>query len=73
MYRIVWLIFGIVAGFIAAHFLSRTPTGQRISNQIDRGTREFTDAVARGYRSREAEFASTLNDVEQALTELKSN
>lgn len=73
MYRIFWLIVGIVAGFIAAHFASRTPTGQRIFNQIDRGTREFTDAVARGYRTREAEFTSTIKDVEHAITELKSN
>lgn len=72
MYRIFWLIVGVVLGFVAAHFASRTPTGQRVFAQIDRGAKEFTEAVARGYRSREAEFESTLNDVEQTLTNLKS-
>jgi hypothetical protein len=72
MSRIFWLILGAAVGFVAAHFASRTSTGQRVFTQIDRGAKEFTEAVARGYRSREAEFSSTLNDVERALTDLKS-
>lgn len=73
MNKIFWLVVGVGLGFVAAHFANRTPAGQRFFAQIDRGTREFTDAVARGYRSREAEFASTIDDVEQAIKHLKNS
>ena len=73
MHRIAWLLFGLLFGFVLAHFANRTPSGQRLMNTLDRGAREFTNAVAKGYHSREAEFASTLDDVENAINNLKQN
>lgn len=73
MHRIAWLVFGLVFGFVLAHFANRTAPGQRLFNTIDRGAREFSSAVAQGYHSREAEFASTIDDVESAINNLKKN
>lgn len=69
MSRIFWFIAGITLGFFGAHLANRTATGQRVFGRIDQGAREFGEAVVRGYRSREAEFASTIDDVEQALSD----
>jgi hypothetical protein len=73
MHRIVWLLVGLVFGFVLAHFANRTPSGQRLLSTIDRGAREFKSAVAQGYHSREAEFASTIHDVESAISSLNKN
>lgn len=73
MYRIFWITLGVVLGFFAAHFVSRTSTGERLFRQIDQGAREFTDAVARGYRSREAEFSSQIADDQHAVNDLKNS
>lgn len=73
MSRILWLIAGIVIGFVGAHFANRTRVGRRVFNTIDQGAREFQNAVVSGYRSREAEFGSTIRDVEHALDGVKNN
>ena len=69
MSRFFWFVTGIALGFVGAHYANRTEPGQRFLGRIDRGAREFGEAVARGYRSREAEFSHTLNEVEQSLSE----
>ena len=61
MKQIMWLLLGILAGFIAAHKISKTEQGRAFFDQIDARTREFTDAVVEGYRDREAELRSLRN------------
>lgn len=56
MNKLTWFIAGIAVGFAGAHFAHRTSAGRRVFDSIDRGAREFGDAVAKGYRTREAEF-----------------
>lgn len=58
MNRFIWFIAGITVGFVGAHYANQTRAGQRFFSNIDRGAREFGEAVAKGYRSREAEYDS---------------
>lgn len=56
MDRVFWFLAGIVLGFVGAHYANRTDAGKRIFSNIDRGAKEFGDAVVKGYRAREAQF-----------------
>jgi len=72
MRRLSWLIVGVAMGFVAAHFVNQTPEGRRFFERVNRGAREFGDAVASGYRVAEEEFADALDDVERRLAELEA-
>lgn len=71
MRKLFWLTFGVALGFVAAHFVNSTPEGQRFFARVDRGAKQLGEAVVSGYRSGEAEFESTLDDVERALKSLQ--
>ncbi|MGD9606243.1 MAG: hypothetical protein AB7V10_02065 [Leucobacter sp.] len=72
MRRLSWLIVGVALGFVAAHFVNQTPEGRRFFERVNRGAREFGDAVASGYRVAEEEFSEALDDVERRLAELEA-
>jgi len=72
MRRLSWLIVGVALGFVAAHFVNQTPEGRRFFDRVNRGAREFGDAVAEGYRVAEEGFAETLDDVERRLAQLEA-
>ena len=52
----LWLAVGVGLGFVVAHQVNRTPQGRAFFADLDARTREFTDGIADGYRSREAEL-----------------
>ena len=52
----LWLVVGVGVGFLAAHQVNRTPQGKALFDGLSATTREFTDAIVDGYRSREAEL-----------------
>lgn len=56
MKSFVWLVLGVVAGFVAAHVASRTSAGRALFADLDQRTREFTGGIVDGYRTREAEL-----------------
>ncbi|WP_416446925.1 YtxH domain-containing protein [Leucobacter sp. HNU] len=72
MRRLSWLIVGVAAGFVAAHFVNQTPEGRRFFERVNRGAREFSDALANGYREGEAELDETLDEVERRLSRLEA-
>lgn len=72
MRRLSWLIVGVALGFVAAHFVNQTPEGRRFFDRVNRGAREFGDAVASGYRVAEEELADVFDDVERRLSELEA-
>ena len=72
MRRLSALIVGIAIGFVAAHFVNQTPEGRRFFDRVNRGAREFGDAVASGYRVAEEEFSEVLDDVERRLADLEA-
>lgn len=73
MQKLAWLFLGVVAGFVLAHFANRSSSGQRFFETVDRGAREFSNAVVKGYQSREAEFTSTMHDVENAIHKINQS
>jgi hypothetical protein len=72
MRKFSWLVTGVLLGFIAAHFVNQTPNGRRFFEQVNRGAREFSDAVADGYRVAEEEFSEALVEVERRLAKLEA-
>ena len=72
MRKLALLIAGIAIGFVVAHFVNRTPGGRRFFDRVNRGAREFGDAVVSGYREAEQHSADALNDVERRLAKLES-
>lgn len=72
MCRLSSVIVGVAIGFVAAHFVNQTPEGRRFFDRVNRGAREFGDAVAAGYRVAEEEFSEVLDDVERRLAELEA-
>lgn len=72
MRRLSTLIVGVALGFVAAHFVNQTPEGRRFFDRVNRGAREFSDAIAAGYHVAEEEFSDALDDVERRLAELEA-
>ncbi len=50
---------GVIAGFVAAHLLNRTPSGRAFFADVDAKLRDFSEGVSSGYREREAELRSS--------------
>ena len=56
-----WLLIGVGLGFVVAHEVASTPRGRAIFDTIDAKCREFTAAVAEGYRSRDEELRGAVD------------
>lgn len=67
MSRIIWGVVGAAVGFIAAHQFSKTETGQKFFEEYDRKFTEVSDAVVEGYKAREGDIKSALENVEKAI------
>ncbi|WP_166871816.1 MULTISPECIES: hypothetical protein [unclassified Salinibacterium] len=70
MKKALWLLIGVVAGFIVAHQVNKTPEGRRFFAEVDDRTRSFGSAVVDGYKSREAELRAAVADAEEAIADL---
>ena len=71
MKGILLLAVGVVAGFVAAHQVSRTPEGKKFFDDVDSKAREFGSAVVDGYKAREAELRAAVAEAEDAIADLK--
>ncbi len=58
MRKLFVLAVGVAIGFVAAHFVSRTPTGQRLFGQADQWIDAFSGEVATAYHKRESALRS---------------
>ena len=67
MGKLLALLWGVVIGFIAAHFVNQTPEGRRFFGRVNRGMEEFSRAFRTGYQEAEAEVDELADDLEQAL------
>lgn len=70
MRKLMWLLSGVALGFVAAHFVNRTPEGRRFFDRLNRGVDEFGRAFAAGYHDVEAQAtgegaADTPSDAKQ--------
>ncbi len=70
MKNVLWLIVGVGVGFVAAHYVSRTPQGKALFDDIDAKAREFGEAVVDGYRGRVAELQATVAEAEDVIADL---
>lgn len=61
MNRFLWLLAGVGLGAVVAHFVSRTPAGQRLFAPINERIDGFTHGVREGYREREAELRTAIS------------
>ncbi|HXH35135.1 MAG TPA: hypothetical protein VNJ54_12080 [Plantibacter sp.] len=63
MKNVFWLIVGIGAGFVVAHEINKTQSGQRFFTELDSRIKEFTDTVGDAYKEREAQLRDTAHAV----------
>ena len=54
MKNLLWLLIGVIGGFVAAHFMNKDPRGQEIFADIDARINEFTAILGDAYRAEEA-------------------
>lgn len=71
MKKLLWMLFGVGVGFVAAHQFSKTETGQRFFDDVDEKAREFGSAVVDGYKAREAELRDLVSEAEDVIADLK--
>ncbi|KTR03796.1 hypothetical protein [Curtobacterium luteum] len=56
MKQLFFVAVGVVIGFVVAHQVANTPGGARFFADVNARTKAFADAVADGYKSRDAEL-----------------
>ena len=49
-----WFLFGLVGGFVVAHFMDKDPRGHDILAEVDARINGFTAALGDAYREQEA-------------------
>jgi hypothetical protein len=71
MKGILLLAVGVVAGFVLAHQVAKTPEGKKFFDDVDTKAREFGSAVVDGYKAREAELRAAVAEAEDVIADLK--
>ena len=71
MKALLLLVVGVVAGFVVAHQVAKTPQGRQFFADVDARAREFGSAVVEGYRAREAELRAAVAEAEDVIADLK--
>lgn len=56
MKNAIWLVVGVVTGFVVAHQVNKSQAGHEFFAEVDGRIREFTDSVTDAYNKREAEL-----------------
>lgn len=69
MKNVLVFALGTAAGFVAAHYVSKSPQGKRVLDEIDARATEFIDAVVDGYRVREAELKATIAEAQDVIAD----
>ena len=71
MKALLLLVVSVVAGFVVAHQVAKTPQGRQFFADVDARAREFGSAVVEGYRAREAELRAAVAEAEDVIADLK--
>jgi hypothetical protein len=72
MKGILLLAVGVAAGFVVAHQVAKTPEGKKFFDEVDSKAREFGNAVADGYKTREAELRAAVAEAQDVIADLRS-
>jgi hypothetical protein len=70
MKNVLLLIVGVGVGFVAAHYVSRTPQGKAFFDDVDAKAREFGEAIVDGYRERVAELQAAVAEADDVIADL---
>lgn len=62
MKNLLWLLIGVIGGFVAALFMNKDPRGQEIFADIDARITEFTAILGDAYRAEEARLSDATDD-----------
>ena len=70
MKNVLWLIVGVGAGFVAVHYVSKTPQGKQFFDEVDAKAKEFSSAFVDGYKQPEAELRAAVAEAEDVIADL---
>ena len=66
MRNLLWFLFGVIGGFVAAHVMNKDPRGHEVLAEVDARITEFTDRIGDAYREQEARFSGIVEGVKDA-------
>jgi len=69
MRNLLWFLFGVIGGFVAAHLLNKDPRGHEVLADVDARITEFTDRIGDAYREQEARFSGIVDGVKDAAND----
>jgi hypothetical protein len=72
MKHVLTLVVGVGIGFVAAHYVSKTPKGKQFFDDVDAKAKEFGAAVVDGYKQREAELRAAVAEAEDVIADLSN-
>lgn len=69
MKNLLWFVFGVAGGFIAAHLMNKDPRGHEVLAEVDARITEFTDRIGDAYRTQEARIEGLAADVKDVAAD----
>jgi hypothetical protein len=69
MRYLLWFLFGVIGGFVAAHVMNKDPRGHEVLAEVDARITEFTDRIGDAYREQEARFSGIVDGVKDAAND----
>lgn len=62
MKNLLWFVFGLAGGFVAAHYVNKDPRGHELLAEVDGRISQFADRIGDAYREQEARIAGLVNE-----------
>jgi hypothetical protein len=53
MKNFMWLLLGVLGGFVAAHFVNKSPRGRQFLGQVDATVTSFSDAFMNSFHDQD--------------------
>jgi uncharacterized protein YjbJ (UPF0337 family) len=73
MKNLLWFLFGVIGGFVAAHLMNKDPRGHEVLAEVDARITEFTDRIGDAYREQEARISGLVGEVKDAAGDVADN
>ena len=72
MKNLLWFMFGIIGGFVAAHLVNKDPRGHELLEQVDARISEFTDRMSDAYHDQQSALHSIVDDAAATVADAPS-
>src|SRR5215203_4360391 len=69
MRNLLWFLFGVIGGFVAAHVMNKDPRGHEVLAEVDARITEFTDRIGDAYREQEARMSGLVDSAKESVGE----